>query len=103
MRCVGGRWYPPPGEVTNGLEVPKIPTVRPWWMGRAPDGEIPLRDTSGIPTPPGLPGGPSMRPPGSRDTATEAVGEPAPAAAGMDIAKILPLVAGAALLFMGAK
>lgn len=96
MRCIGGRWYPAP----NGTEVPKEPTTRPWWMGRAPDGEIPLRDTSGIPTPPGLPGGPSMRPPGSRDTATEVVpGEPK--AAGMDVAKILPLVAGAALLFMG--
>ncbi len=113
--CFSGQWryrspWAPTGPVPslperppqNGLEVPKIPTARPWWQGAAPEGEIPLRDTSGIPTPPGLPGGPSMRPPasGPDDTATERVGAPAPAAAGMDMAKILPLVAGAALLFM---
>ena len=101
MRCIGGRWYGPAGE-PEGTEVPKAPTARPWWMGRAPDGEIPLRDTSGIPTPPGLPGGPSMRPPpsGPEDTATERVPTEAPAAPGLDVAKLLPLAAAAAFMFM---
>lgn len=115
--CVNGRWeyrmpgggvgpqpvLPSPterdGEIRNGALAPMIETVRPWWMGRAPVGEIPMRDTSGIPTPPGLPGGPGMRPPASRDTATERVAAPA---AGMDMAKMVPLaLAGAAaLMFM---
>lgn len=111
-KCLGGQWRyqmpgggfgpqrPPPREITNGAPAPMEPSVRPWWMGQPKDGDIPTRDTSGIPPPPGLPGGPSMRPPGSRDTATEVVGAEAPAA-GMDMAKILPLVAGAALMFMG--
>ncbi len=87
-------------EVMNGAPAPMQPSVRPWWMGQPKDGDIPSRDTSGIPPPPGLPGGPSMRPPPSgRDTATEVVAPEAPAA-GMDVAKILPLVAGAALLFL---
>lgn len=92
----GAPWPPP------GTEIPKVPTTRPWWMGRAPDGEIPLRDTSGIPTPPGLPGGPSMRPPasGPEDTATERVPSEAPAAAGLDVAKLLPIAAAAAFMFM---
>lgn len=118
--CVNGRWeYRSPGAPTTDIrptpptiperarpsprppEVPgapiePIPTVRPWWMGRAPVGEIPLRDTSGIPTPPGL--GPTMRPPPSyRDTPTERVAPPP--AARTDMGKlILPLVAGAAAL-----
>jgi hypothetical protein len=42
-----------------------------------------------------------MRPPPSgRDTATEVVAPEAAPAAGMDMAKILPLVAGAALLML---
>ncbi len=85
----------------EGTPTPPIPTARPWWLSQPTDGDIPRRDTSGIPPPPGLPGGPSMRPPPSgRDTATEIVAPEAPPAAGMDMAKILPLVAGAALLML---
>ena len=108
-QCIRGNWSfqgiattmpVRPQEVTNGAPAPMQPSVRPWWMGQPKDGDIPMRDTSGIPPPPGLPGGPSMRPPPSgRDTATEVVAPEAPAA-GMDMAKILPLVAGAALLFL---
>lgn len=89
-------------EVTNGAPAPEIPTARPWWQERPRPGDADPagRDTSGIPTPPGLPGGPSMRPPPSgRDTATEVV-EAAPAAAGPDMAKLLPLAAAAAFMFL---
>jgi hypothetical protein len=116
-RCFSGRWrYQMPGggwadqgpqtpPPMNGAPWPAgtptepIPSVRPWWLAQPKDGDIPSRDTSGIPPPPGLPGGESMRPPASRSTATEIVPDGAPAA-GMDMKKILPLVAGAALLFL---
>ncbi len=58
------------------------------------------RDTSGIPTPPGLQpggGGAAMRPPGSEDTATEIVGAPTEGGAG----KLVPLAIAAALMFLG--
>lgn len=101
--CFSGQWrYRSPfgnGRTKPPTERTMEPSVRPWWMGRAPDGEIPARDTSGIATPPGLPGGPTMRPPPSEDdTATERV-TPAEAP---DMAKLLPVGLGlAALMFMG--
>lgn len=115
-QCIAGKWrfsgmattlpfHPPPRrpqEITNGAPAPEIPTARPWWQERPRPGDADPagRDTSGIPTPPGLPGGPSMRPPPSgRDTATEVV-EAAPAAAGPDMAKLLPLAAAAAFMFL---
>ena len=101
-QCIRGNWSfqqiaTTMPVVTNGAPAPATPPA--WWLerpdttGRATRGELP--------PPPGLPGGPSMRPPPSgRDTATEIVGAEAPAA-GMDMKKILPLVAGAALLMLG--
>lgn len=87
------------GRMTT-LPAPDVPPI-PWWLVRPANGGAPARDTSRIPTPPGLPGGPTMRPPTSpRDTATERVAPPPGGAP--DMAKLLPVGLGlAALLFMG--
>ena len=90
---INGRILAPP--------VTDVPPPIPWWLRRPANGQVPARDTSRIPPPPGLPGGPTMRPPTSPlDTATERVA-PSPGEA-PDLAKLLPVGLGiAALMFMG--